>query len=209
MENEYRVKVSVRNNLILSAIESLGFRSAAAFCRHYGLCNTSVSSLATFRKPPITNDGEFCKEAKDLMEALGAAPSDLWTDAQLTMKMEKNSRESLFNEKTMRYLIEQHNECMTLPDPADIVDEAMTAAMVGDLLSTVTKKEEKVLRLRFGVGINAGEKTLEEVADVLSVSRERIRQIEGKAVRKLRYPTRLAIVEGKINSKQWREKFSK
>ena len=57
------------------------------------------------------------------------------------------------------------------------------------VLATLTPREEKVLRMRFGIGEKA-DHTLEEVGQDFAVTRERIRQIEAKALRKLRHPTR-------------------
>jgi len=57
------------------------------------------------------------------------------------------------------------------------------------VLSTLTPREERVLRMRFGIGVNT-DHTLEEVGKQFSVTRERIRQIEAKALRKLKHPTR-------------------
>jgi RNA polymerase primary sigma factor len=57
------------------------------------------------------------------------------------------------------------------------------------VLATLTPREEKVLRLRFGIGERA-DHTLEEVGKDFDVTRERIRQIEAKALRKLRHPIR-------------------
>ncbi len=59
----------------------------------------------------------------------------------------------------------------------------------GKVLSTLTEREEKVLRMRFGIGIKS-DHTLEEVGQEFGVTRERIRQIEAKALRKLRHPSR-------------------
>ncbi|MHB8232979.1 MAG: RNA polymerase sigma factor RpoD [bacterium] len=59
----------------------------------------------------------------------------------------------------------------------------------GRVLSTLTEREEKVLRMRFGIGIKS-DHTLEEVGQEFGVTRERIRQIEAKALRKLRHPSR-------------------
>lgn len=59
----------------------------------------------------------------------------------------------------------------------------------GKVMSTLTKREEKVLRMRFGIGIKS-DHTLEEVGQEFGVTRERIRQIEAKALRKLRHPSR-------------------
>jgi RNA polymerase sigma factor (sigma-70 family) len=201
MNKEYRVKIGVRNNLILAAIEEMGFRSVAAFCRQYGLVDTSVNQLICFRKAPITTDGEFCKQAKDLMEALGACPSDLWTDAQLTMCLENSTRETVMSESNLRFLLEEHNERMLLPDPADVLEQSQTSAMVADLLSTIRPREEKVLRMRFGIGTN--EKTFEQVGNVLDVGKERVRQIEAKAMRKLLHPSRKEIIDGKKTGKQF------
>ncbi len=58
-----------------------------------------------------------------------------------------------------------------------------------DVLATLTEREKKVLRLRFGIG-DGYPRTLEEVGAVFKVTRERVRQIEAKALRKLRHPTR-------------------
>jgi RNA polymerase primary sigma factor len=57
------------------------------------------------------------------------------------------------------------------------------------VLATLTPREEKVLRMRFGIG-ETSDHTLEEVGQDFSVTRERIRQIEAKALRKLRHPSR-------------------
>ena len=60
---------------------------------------------------------------------------------------------------------------------------------LADVLKTLTPREEKVLALRFGLE-DGNPKTLEEVGRVFNVTRERIRQIEAKALRKLRHPSR-------------------
>ena len=57
------------------------------------------------------------------------------------------------------------------------------------ILATLTPREERVLRMRFGIGMNT-DHTLEEVGQQFSVTRERIRQIEAKALRKLKHPSR-------------------
>ena len=56
-------------------------------------------------------------------------------------------------------------------------------------MSTLSPREERVLRMRFGIGMNS-DHTLEEVGLQFAVTRERIRQIEAKAIRKLRHPSR-------------------
>ncbi len=75
------------------------------------------------------------------------------------------------------------------PAPADAASHTMLREQLSDVLSTLTPREEKVLRLRFGLQ-DGRSRTLEEVGKEFNVTRERIRQIEAKALRKLRHPSR-------------------
>jgi len=74
-------------------------------------------------------------------------------------------------------------------EPADAASFALLKGQLEDVLHTLTPREEKVLRLRFGLD-DGRARTLEEVGQVFGVTRERIRQIEAKALRKLRHPKR-------------------
>ena len=73
--------------------------------------------------------------------------------------------------------------------PADAVISMNLAEQTRKVLATLTPREEKVLRMRFGIG-EKSDHTLEEVGQDFEVTRERIRQIEAKALRKLRHPSR-------------------
>ena len=73
--------------------------------------------------------------------------------------------------------------------PEDFTMHEMLKEEIGDVLLTLTEREEQVLRLRFGLD-DGSPKTLEEVGQMFGVTRERIRQIEAKALRKLRHPSR-------------------
>ena len=75
------------------------------------------------------------------------------------------------------------------PAPADAASHTMLREQLADVLSTLTPREAKVLRLRFGLE-DGRSRTLEEVGKEFNVTRERIRQIEAKALRKLRHPSR-------------------
>ena len=75
------------------------------------------------------------------------------------------------------------------PAPAEAAFHTMLKEQLGDVLGTLTDREEKVLRLRFGLQ-DGRSRTLEEVGKEFNVTRERIRQIEAKALRKLRHPSR-------------------
>ncbi len=75
------------------------------------------------------------------------------------------------------------------PAPADAASHTLLKEQLGEVLKTLTPREEKVLRLRFGLE-DGRSRTLEEVGKEFNVTRERIRQIEAKALRKLRHPSR-------------------
>lgn len=75
------------------------------------------------------------------------------------------------------------------PAPAEVVAGTLLKEQLMDVLDTLTPREEKVLRLRFGLD-DGKARTLEEVGREFAVTRERIRQIEAKALRKLRHPSR-------------------
>lgn len=75
------------------------------------------------------------------------------------------------------------------PAPAEAASHTLLKEQLGEVLSTLTPREEKVLRLRFGLE-DGRARTLEEVGKEFNVTRERIRQIEAKALRKLRHPSR-------------------
>ena len=75
------------------------------------------------------------------------------------------------------------------PVPAEAASQTLLKEQLADVLKTLTPREEKVLRLRFGIE-DGHTRTLEEVGKEFNVTRERIRQIEAKALRKLRHPSR-------------------
>ena len=77
----------------------------------------------------------------------------------------------------------------SLPLPADVATAESLKAVVEQVLAGLSPREAKVLRMRFGIGMNT-DHTLEEVGRQFDVTRERIRQIEAKALRKLRHPSR-------------------
>lgn len=75
------------------------------------------------------------------------------------------------------------------PEPTEAASQVLLKEQIDQVLGTLTEREEKVLRLRFGLE-DGRSRTLEEVGQMFNVTRERIRQIEAKALRKLRHPNR-------------------
>jgi RNA polymerase primary sigma factor len=83
-------------------------------------------------------------------------------------------------------------------NPAERVITSNLRDVAGDVLQTLSPREEKVIRLRFGLDTEGRERTLEEVGEDFQVTRERIRQIEVKALRKLRHPSRARVLKNFI-----------
>jgi RNA polymerase primary sigma factor len=86
-------------------------------------------------------------------------------------------------------------------NPSDMTAYSLLKEKLGDVLDTLTERERKVLELRFGLG-DGYSRTLEEVGKQFRVTRERIRQIEAKALRKMRHPTRIHQLEGFLELEQ-------
>jgi len=80
-------------------------------------------------------------------------------------------------------------------NPSDMTSYSLLKDKLADVLDTLTERERKVLELRFGLG-DGYSRTLEEVGKQFKVTRERIRQIEAKALRKMRHPTRIRQLQG-------------
>ena len=186
---EFRLKVSVRNHLLLSAIEEQGYKSVAEFERACGLGMGRINNLVAMREAPISTSGEFSKNAKLVMEVLGAAPTDLWTEQQLTIKLKTNSGERAIDANLVQHLLEQKNRTDYLPSPEDSLLAAETAAIVEQVLCTLKPREKDILQERFGRDL-----TLQEVGNHHGLSKERIRGIESKALRKLRDKKRAPIL---------------
>ncbi|NLT71933.1 MAG: RNA polymerase sigma factor RpoD [Verrucomicrobiaceae bacterium] len=84
-------------------------------------------------------------------------------------------------------------------DPSDVTSMSMLKDRIKDVLDTLNPREREVLEQRFGL-VDGYSRTLEEVGKQFQVTRERIRQIEAKALRKMRHPTRIRQLEGFIDA---------
>jgi RNA polymerase primary sigma factor len=86
-------------------------------------------------------------------------------------------------------------------NPSDMTSYSLLKDKLSDVLSSLTERERKVLELRFGLG-DGYSRTLEEVGKQFKVTRERIRQIEAKALRKMRHPTRIRQLQGFLETEE-------
>ena len=136
---------------------------------------------------------------RQLLQELGHDPTPEETAAEMGMPVEKVreilkiaqepvSLETPIGEEEDSHLGD-FIEDDTASEPSEAASFTLLKEQLVDVLSTLTPREEKVLRLRFGIE-DGRTRTLEEVGKEFNVTRERIRQIEAKALRKLRHPSR-------------------
>lgn len=184
--NEYRIKISVRNNLILAAIEKAGYTSIQRFCRDKDIPPAGVTALIALKTPPILRCGSFSIVAKQLMEELCALPTELWTAEQLTMALKHNTS---FRNVGKEDLQLSSNEALK------IVFDREKKEKVAEVLDMISPRKKKVLEMRYGIG-GSDPLTLEEIATAFSVTKERIRQIELHAIRDLKREDSRVILEG-------------
>ena len=92
-------------------------------------------------------------------------------------------------------LIEDKNAIL----PIDAAIQSNLRETTSRILASLTPREERIVRMRFGLGMNS-DHTLEEVGQQFSVTRERIRQIEAKALRKLKHPSRSRVLRSFLDS---------
>ena len=108
--------------------------------------------------------------------------------ATLPLDLEEN----IFAEEESNYETanpETIEELMEFSTAETFLEEQEFKTIIQDLLASVTPRESKILKLRFGIGTEK-EHTLEQIASIYDVTRENIRQIEAKALRKMRHPTK-------------------
>lgn len=190
--SDYRVEVKVRNNNFLRKLEECGYATIGEFCRRNDKMswNSTLGEFANLKKSPLDRRGKFLNIVEQMCDILQCSPEDLFSEKQLTTALESNRRTLEVNEAEMMFTLQCQQEQLALEDQTDLTN---LPDKVDNLLETLTPREAKVITMRFGLSGNEAS-TIEVVAKTFDVTRERIRQIEAKALRKLRHPSRHSIV---------------
>lgn len=180
--SDYRVRISVRNARLLSAIEQAGHRPGAQFAAAVGISyGGSLLPYLNLTRSPLTPDGLLRECAWALCDFLNASPSDLWSDAQL-QPLEKNHSSIDLDADSVQTLA-----CgPASTDPIRLASHAQASRIIQDALDSLTPREANVIREHF-----FADSTLDEIAERMEITRERVRQIEVKALRKLRHQSRI------------------
>lgn len=138
------------------------------------------------------------KLEKDLLALTGKTLEELFPDELRRQCHAKNyprsfERRIQIEREQLAELATLAKDRMTLPCPSELVEHAIDAEAlhksIDGVLKTLSYREREIIKMRFGLGCGASY-TLDEVAHVFKVGRERIRQIEAKAIRKLQQPSR-------------------
>jgi RNA polymerase sigma factor (sigma-70 family) len=180
--SDYAVRVSVRNKRILRALRAAGYSSQMDFCRKTGFSYPVLNGFVAMRLKATARHNEWGRPAQTLALLLDVEPDSLFTRRQ-SEGFAVNSAEVEMTEEQVAGLMGQSNGVEALEAKRDI----------GRIISCLTEREQGIVTARMEG------KTLSEVGESYGVNRNRIRQIEAKAMRKMRgfvHRTDMAVEQG-------------
>jgi len=182
---DYLIEIKVKNNHLLKKIKEQGYKSVAEFARAIGIQQPVIARFVTLKQPAIDRNGRWRKSVELMAEALKCEPADLFPLQHIEKALKRSSAsfEADIND-VAAFLTGGEDTARTA---LEHVTQEESMREVSESFEFLTPKEQHVLRLRFGMD-NPEESTLQEIANMYGLTRERIRCIEARALRKLKHP---------------------
>lgn len=181
---EFRAIVKLKNNRLLERREKLGV-TGRALALMANISEGIYYPLETMRLSPIGRNMEWSSPALKLALFYECEPSDLFPDAIRKIKIRTVEKSFDFADVPA---LQNAGIIHMIEGPEESMERKEMNVALNQVLKSLTIREREVLQMRFGLGCDTH--TLEEVGYKQNVNRERIRQIEAKALRKLRHPSR-------------------
>ena len=205
MTKDYLIEVKVKNNLLVKKIRENGFDSVSAFARATGMTASSVGRYVLLKEPAIDRWGKWRKSVEKMAQVLKCLPEDLFPPQHIdkALKNSKASFEADINE-VAGFLASNNDASKTA---LDYITSEEAQRQIANSFSDLTAREERILRLRYGFD-SPEDLTYQQIGDQFGVQRERIRQLEAKALRKLKHPKRSKDLRDAADSLGFTPRFS-
>lgn len=181
---DYKVFVKVRNARILNAFAEKGESVGLIAANKIGISYQKLLDLSNLKLSPIKKDGSLLPEVEKLCEYLNKIPTDLFSVDQI-YPLETNAAEIEMTAEEVEMLMFPASKNI---NPESFIAYNQAKNTLNELIESLTPRETEVMKLRFG--IECDEHTYKKIGEILGVSIERVRQIEAKALRKLKHPSR-------------------